>query len=199
MSGDYSRIRFDPRTDIASVWMQQGRVQLDSDWNEGMAALDRRLRAESVDTFGVQPVPGMTGVAVVSPQTPDAFKIEAAGGNMTIGRGRMYVDGLLAENHGGGAVEFDAVLAELRGQTALAYDQQPYFSAPPALPSGGPHLAYLEVWSRELTYLQRPEIVENAVGVDTTTRWQTVWQVRLLGNIGSVDCTTPDAQFPAWQ
>src|SRR5690606_33282506 len=58
---------------------------------------------------------------------------------------------------------------------------------------------YLEVWSRELTYLQRPEIVENAVGVDTTTRWQTVWQVRLLGNIGSVDCTTPDAQFPAWQ
>jgi hypothetical protein len=199
MSGDYSRIRFDPRTDIASVWMQQGRVQLDSDWNEGMAALDRRLRAESVDTFGVQPVPGMTGVAVVSPQTPDAFKIEAAGGDMTIGRGRMYVDGLLAENHGGGAAEFDAVLAELRGQTALAYDQQPYFSAPPALPGGGPHLVYLEVWSRELTYLQRPEIVENAVGVDTTTRWQTVWQVRLLGNIGSVDCTTPDAQFPAWQ
>ncbi|MCC6921617.1 MAG: hypothetical protein IT525_00910, partial [Nitrosomonas sp.] len=199
MSGDYSRIRFDPRTDIASVWMQQGRVQLDSDWNEGMAALDRRLRAESVDTFGVQPVPGMRGVAVVSPQTPDAFKIEAAGGDMTIGRGRMYVDGLLAENHGGGAVEFDAVLAELRGQTALAYQQQPYFSAPPALPGGGPHLVYLEVWSRELTYLQRPEIVENAVGVDTTTRWQTVWQVRLLGNVGSVDCTTPDGQFPAWQ
>jgi nitrous oxidase accessory protein NosD len=199
MSGDYSRIRFDPRMDIASVWMQQGRVQLDSDWNEGMAALDRRLRAESVDTFGVQPVPGMTGVAVVSPQTPDAFKIEVAGSDMTIGRGRMYVDGLLAENHGGGAVEFDAVLAELRGQTALAYQQQPYFSAPPALPGGGPHLVYLEVWSRELTYLQRPEIVENAVGADTTTRWQTVWQVRLLGNIGSVDCTTPDGQFPAWQ
>src|SRR5690606_28510724 len=107
MSGDYSRIRFDPRTDIASVWMQQGRVQLGAEWNEGMAALDRRLRAGSVDTFGVQAVPGMTGVAVVSPQTPDAFKIEAAGGDMTIGRGRMYVDGLLAENHGGGAVEFD--------------------------------------------------------------------------------------------
>lgn len=199
MSGDYSRIRFDSRTDIAGVLMQQGRVQLDSDWNEWVAALDRRLRAESVDTFGVHPVPGITGVAVVSPQTPDAFKIEAAGGNITIGRGRMYVDGLLAENHGGGTLEFDSVLAELRGQTALAYDQQPYFPAPPALPGGGPHLAYLEVWQRELTYLQHPEMVENAVGVDTTTRWQTVWQVRFLSNIGAADCTTPDGQFPAWQ
>lgn len=199
MSGDYSRIRFKPENDFAGVLMQQGRVQLDSDWNEWVAALDRRIRAESVDTFGVQPTPGMIGVAVVSPQTPDAFKIEAAGGNITIGRGRMYVDGLLAENHGGGAVEFDPVLAELRGQTALGYDQQPYFPAPPALPAGGPHLAYLEVWQRELTYLQHPQIIENAVGVDTTTRWQTVWQVRFLGNIGTADCKTPDDQFSAWQ
>src|SRR3989338_4493629 len=106
MSGDYSRVRFDPRIDLSGVQMQQGRVQLDSDWNEWVAVLDRRLRAESVDTFGVHVTPGITGVAVVSPQTPDAFEILAAGGNITIGRGRMYVDGLLAENHGGGAVEF---------------------------------------------------------------------------------------------
>ena len=69
MSGDYSRVRFDPRIDMAGVLMQQGRVQLDSDWNEWVAVLDRRLRAESVDTFGVNPTPGFTGVAVVSPQT----------------------------------------------------------------------------------------------------------------------------------
>ena len=53
MSGDYSRVRFDPRIDLSGVLMQQGRVQLDSDWNEWVAVLDRRLRAESVDTFGV--------------------------------------------------------------------------------------------------------------------------------------------------
>ena len=199
MSGDYSRLRFDPRVDFAGVLMQQGRVQLDSDWNEWVAVLDRRLRAESVDTFGVHPVPGVTGVAVVSPQTPDAFKIEAAGGNITIGRGRMYVDGLLAENHGGGTLEFDPVLDELRGKTALAYNQQPYFPAPPALPSGGPHLAYLEVWHREVTHLQQPNLVETALGVDTTTRMQTVWQVRLLRNIGGADCTTPDNAVAGWQ
>lgn len=199
MSGDYSRVRFNPGSDMAGVLMQQGRVQLDSDWNEWVAVLDRRWRTESVDTFGVNPTPGVTGVAVVSPQTPDAFKIEAAGGNITFGRGRMYVDGLLAENHGGGTLEFDPVLAEQRGQTSLAYNAQPYFPAPPALPSGGPHLAYLEVWQRELTYVQRPDLVESAVAVDTTTRWQTVWQVRLLANIGGADCTTLEGQFPAWQ
>ncbi len=203
MSGDYSRVRFDARGDIAGVLMQQGRVQLDSEWNEWVAVMDRRLRAESVDTFGVHPVPGFTGVAVVSPQTPDAFKIEAAGGNITIGRGRMYVDGLLAENHGGGTLEFDPVLAELRGVNPLAYNQQPYFATPPAVPplpaGNGPHLAYLEVWQREVTYLQQTNLVESAVGVDTTTRWQTVWQVRFLANIGAADCHTPEDQFTAWQ
>ncbi len=199
MSGDYSRVRFDPRIDLSGVLMQQGRVQLDSDWNEWVAVLDRRLRAESVDTFGVHVTPGITGVAVVSPQTPDAFKILAAGGNITIGRGRMYVDGLLAENHGGGTAEFDPVLAELRGQTALAYNLQPYFPAPPSLPSGGLHLAYLEVWQREVTHLQQPNLVESAVSVDTTTRQQTVWQVRLLANVGGANCTAPDATVAGWQ
>lgn len=199
MSGDYSRVRFDPGIDLSGVLMQQGRVQLDSDWNEWVAVLHRRLRAESVDTFGAHTAPGITGVAVVSPQTPDAFKILAAGGNITIGRGRMYVDGLLAENHGGGALEFDPVLAELRGQTALAYNQQPYFPALPALPGGGPHLAYLEVWQREVTHLQQPNLVDSAVGVDTTTRLQTVWQVRLLANVGGANCTTPDNTVAGWQ
>ena len=49
MSGDYSRVRFDPSVDLSGVLMQQGRVQLDSDWNEWVALLDRRLRAESVE------------------------------------------------------------------------------------------------------------------------------------------------------
>ncbi len=201
MSGDYSRVRFDPRLDLSGVLMQQGRVQLDSDWNEWVAVLERRLRTESVDTFGVELIPGITGVAVVSPQTPDAFKIEAAGGNITIGLGRMYVNGLLAENHGDaeGAQEIDPVLAELRGKDPLPYNKQPYFPAPPALPVVGTHLAYLEVWQRELTYLERPELVEKAVGVDTTARLQTVWQVRLLGNVGGANCTTPDNQVTGWQ
>ena len=197
MSGDYSRNRFDPRADFAAVLMQQGRVQLDSDWNELVDILDRRLRAETVDL--VSDGQHNPGVAVVPRETPDAFKVLAAGGKLTIGRGRMYVDGLLAENHGPGDGEFDAVLAETRGTAAVNHDDQPYHPNPKVLPAGGTHLAYLEVWQREVTHLEQPAMVEPAVGVDTATRMQTVWQVRLLANVGGgVTCATPDAGIPGW-
>lgn len=191
MSGDYSRQRFDAKNHFSSVLMQQGRVQLDADWNELVDILDRRLRAETTDIIGR---------AVVPKETPDGFRIQLAAGALTIGRGRMYVDGLLAENHGKAPLEFDPILAESRGTLALPYNEQPYFPAvatvAPAPTSGGPHLVYLDVWQREVTYLQEPKLVESAVGVDTTTRKQTVWQVRVLANVGAgASC---GAALPAW-
>ncbi|MGZ8445069.1 MAG: DUF6519 domain-containing protein, partial [Candidatus Binatia bacterium] len=180
MSGDYSRQRFDVKHDFTGVLMQQGRVQLDADWNELVAILDRRLRAETTDIIGKSTVPK---------ETPEGFRIQLAAGVLTIGRGRIYVDGLLAENHGKAPMEFDPILAEQRGTLALPYNEQPYFpevaSAAPAPTAGGPHLVYLDVWQREVTYLQDPNLVETAVGVDTTTRLQTVWQVRVLANVGA--------------
>jgi nitrous oxidase accessory protein NosD len=198
MSGDYSRHRFNPRNHYAGVKMQQGRVQLDADWNEWTDLIDRRTRAETVDTFGVFPSAGIGGVAVVSPQTPEAFLIEVSGGGLSIGPGRMYVDGLLAENFGdeNGPQSFDRVLTELHGQNPINYTQQVYHPAPDNLPTGGSHLAYLEVWQRETGHLQRPDLVEKAIGVDTTTRTQTVWQVRLLENIdSSITCSSPDSDL----
>ena len=203
MKGDISRYRFNARNGFSGVNQQQGRVQLDADWNEWTDVIDRRTRAETVDTYGVFPSTGIGGVAVVSPQTPDAFLIEVIAGKLSIGQGRMYVDGLLAENFGdeNGPQDFDPLLAELRGQNPLAYTQQPYNPDPVDLPATGPHLAYLEVWQRGVSHLQRPDLVEKAIGVDTTTRTQTVWQVRLLQNIdSSITCTSPDADLGApWE
>jgi Family of unknown function (DUF6519) len=34
MSGDYTRLNFDPKKGFSGVLKQQGRVSLDSDWNE---------------------------------------------------------------------------------------------------------------------------------------------------------------------
>lgn len=199
MSGDYSRERFQARANVSGVRMQQGRVQLDSDWNEWVAVVDRHFRAETIDLVGREPDPDFQGVAVYPRQTPDAFKVDLTAGNLTFGRGRMYVDGLLAENHGAGALEFDRVLEETRGVDAVTYDAQPYFPLPPALPEAGRALAYLDVWQREVTHLQDPGLVESAVGVDTTTRLQTVWQVRVLPDVGSdVTCTTPDGEIAGW-
>jgi hypothetical protein len=195
MSGDYSRKTFDPFRDFSGVLMQQGRVQLDADWNELVGIISRRLRAETTD---------ITGRGTVPKETPDGFKIEISGGTLTIGRGRIYVDGLLAENHGKPPLEFDAVLSEQRGTLAVPYEEQPYFpnagTLAPAPTEGGPYLVYLDVWQREVTYLQVPELIEKAVGVDTTTRLQTVWQVRVLADVGTdVTCDTPDDQVSGWQ
>jgi hypothetical protein len=194
MSGDYSRKTFDPKRDFSGVLMQQGRVQLDADWNEMIGIISRRLRAETTDIIGRGTVPK---------ETPDGFKIEVAGGKLTIGRGRIYVDGLLAENHGNAPLEFDPVLAEQRGTLAIPYNEQPYFpnvaAVAPVPTEGGPYLVYLDVWPREVTYLENPDLLEKAVGVDTATRSQTVWQVRMLANIGKdVSCDTPDEKIPGW-
>jgi hypothetical protein len=194
MSGDYSRKTFDPLRDFSGVLMQQGRVQLDADWNELVGIISRRLRAETTDIIGRGTVPK---------ETPDGFKIEISGGVLTIGRGRIYVDGLLAENHGQPPLEFDAVLGEERGTLPVPYDEQPYFpnaaTVAPAPTEGGPYLVYLDVWQREVTYLEVPDLIEKAVGVDTTTRWQTVWQVRVLAKVdGDVTCDTPDDQVAGW-
>jgi Family of unknown function (DUF6519)/Right handed beta helix region len=194
MSGDYSRKTFNPRRDFSGVLMQQGRVQLDADWNELVGIISRRLRAETTDIIGRGTVPK---------ETPDGFNIQIAGGTLTIGRGRIYVDGLLAENHGKEPLEFDPVLAEQRGTLAVPYNEQPYFPnvalVAPAPQEGGPYLVYLDVWQREVTFLEDPDLIEKALGVDTTTRLQTVWQVRVLSGVGAnVGCDTPDAKVPGW-
>ena len=191
MAGDYTRFSFNPFDDFAAVLMQQGRVQLDADWNEFIEIIDRRFRAETIDIIGRATVPK---------ETPDGFKIATpTAGKMTIGPGRIYVDGLLAENHGAVPVAFDATLAEQRNTLPIDYAVQPYLPSPDPLPTGnGPHLVYVDVWRREVTAVEDPLLIEKAVGVDTATRYQTVWQVKVLANVGNVTCDTPLDQIPGW-
>ena len=174
MSGDYSRKTFNVKHNYSGVLMQQGRVQLDADWNEQVEMNFRRQRAETVDTIGR---------AIVPMETPDGFKVELQAGVLRIFPGRMYVDGLLAENHGADPNQFYAVLDEERGTQPLLYQKQPFFPNAQIiepLPTNGIHIAYLDVWQREMTYVKQPDLVEVAIGVDTTARWQTVWQVKVL-------------------
>ena len=191
MSSDLSRQRFNPANDFSSVLMQQGRVQLDADWNEWNEILDRRWRSETIDIIGR---------CVVPLETPAGFEIKLSGGSLTIGRGRIYVHGLQAENHGDGNPGFDPILAESRGVDPLPHEKQPYYKDPEPLPeAGGPHLVYLDVWEREVTYVEDPNLVENAVAVDTTSRLQTAWQVRVLSNVGDgATCATPDEELNGW-
>ena len=126
------------------------------------------------------------------------------GPGLTIGKGRLYVDGLLAENHGAvsgddASRRFDPLLGEPFFADPILYAAQPYLPEPPPLPTAGRHLVYLDVWDRERSYLDEPGLVESAVGVETSARVQTVWQVRTLGeDAGNAGCASPDADLPGW-
>lgn len=199
MGADLSRVRFDARADINKVVQQQGRVVLDSDGNEQADLLDRRMRAQSADLGSYGPLPDIAGTAVVPRTTPDAFKLSFAGTALMLGRGRMYVDGVLAENHGTGTVELDPLLAELRGAAGTPYLQQPYWPNPDPLPTTGRHVVYLEVRERELTWVEDPELIDPAIAVDTTARTQVIWQVRVHAPAApGIDCDTRDQDIPGW-
>jgi hypothetical protein len=204
VSFDKSRFPFNPNNDFCGVVMQQGRVQLDSDWNEWLAELSRRTQAGTLDTLGRAAYPATT---------PFAFQITASsvgGANqLSIGPGRMYVDGLLVENHGDPtAAQWDPALAEMSGSPqpppgaatgALDYTDQPYMPAGTQLPAGkGPFLAYVDVWIRPVSYLQYPDLVDKAVGIDSTGRLQTAWQVKLfdLANSPGATCNSTISGWP---
>ena len=52
MKADLTRHSFDPLKHFARVLMQQGRVQLDADWNEQAAILLHLMRRLAEDQFG---------------------------------------------------------------------------------------------------------------------------------------------------
>lgn len=188
--------------------MQQGRVQTDSDWNEWLLELSRRMQAGTLDTVGRS----------VYPQNmPSAFQItaqtDADGNHILIGPGRMYVDGLLAENHGDPTTAvWDPALAELSNTPqptpstpttppapgSIDYAKQPHLPNPPAISGNGPFLAYLDVWTRPVTYIEDSNLIDPAIGVDTSGRLQTVWQVKLMPSpSGSPTCPESNDWWPA--
>lgn len=200
MAGDYTRFTFDPLKAFSGVRKQQGRVSLDADFNEFEAILDRRGRAQMYDTVG------SVGRAVVPKTTPEGFKIGLSGGQLSIGIGRAYVDGILAECFGdlraGTPTLRDDILGGIRGATALPFDRQPFyytgFPFPSAVLSPGRiNTVYLDVWQREVTVCEDERLREPALnGPDTATRVQTAWQVKVLSDAAtSSNCA---ATPPGW-
>lgn len=57
MKGDFSRLTFDPCKHYSSVRMQQGRVQLDADWNEQQDITAYRIETEIKDFLGQSGAP----------------------------------------------------------------------------------------------------------------------------------------------
>jgi hypothetical protein len=89
MKADFSRNSFDPRKHYSAVLLQQGRVQIDADWNEQQQIHAHRAERVSADVIG------STGAPKTSPGF--GFGFTADGTDLTLTPGRYYVDGLLCE------------------------------------------------------------------------------------------------------
>ncbi|WP_267470545.1 DUF6519 domain-containing protein [Nocardia abscessus] len=174
MHGDFSRRTFQAADHFAAVLFQQGRVQLDADFNENAEILLHYLRTVVEDLVG----------RAAAPKDHAGFDVRAAPpvvgtpADLLIGPGRMYVDGLLVENEIG-----DPDVAT----TWTSYWNQPDGYLDPSVTEDqlpeGIFVAYLRVWEQLVTALQRPRIREVALGdpgPDTATRARVVWQLAPL-------------------
>lgn len=96
MKDDITRETFGPFKHFSRVLMQQGRVQLDADWNEQVAIHHHYLRSLAADVIGpfgspynndgFKPIP-LPGTGAAPPKTADFLLSE----------GHVYVDGILCE------------------------------------------------------------------------------------------------------
>ena len=197
MKGDFTRDTYDVAKHFSRVLMQQGRVQLDADWNEQTAILLHYLRTLAADIIGSHagPVDAM-GFELILQDTNAEARIDAIepdpvraavlkqkvkDGDMVIGPGRYYAHGVLVEND----------------RAMLFTEQAGYpFSEQTKLENlkNQELLAYLDVWERHITYVEDDHIREVALGgPDTCTRAQVVWQVRVLRRTdvaGQFGCTS---------
>jgi hypothetical protein len=185
MTGDFTRNTFDPAKHYRDVLMQQGRAQVDADWNEQADLTARRDETTTADIVGDCGGPAggaafgvITATAALSPaelQHLKDLKIPPlAPGDFYLSAGRYYVDGIQCEN-----------------EWPLPFTAQPDRCDVAALPKGS-YLLYLDVWQRHITALEDGSIRESALGgPDTATRVKTICQVRTLDLGAAIDPNNP--------
>ncbi len=183
MKGDFTRTTFDAARRFSRVLMQQGRVTIDADANEQTDILLHYLRTLAADLIGPYAAPAVDGGFALGTD---------ANGQLTIGAGRYYVDGILVEND----------------QPCL-YSAQPHYRLPTEdgflaetrQKAGHTLFVYLDVWERHVTHVDVPAIRDVALGgPDTSSRSQVVWQVKAVAirsptsqqvSLGQLRCTDP--------
>jgi len=154
MKGDFSRSTFRREQHYHGVLMQQGRVQLDADWNESLdiiAPLDETTRIDAIGRTGVPKMGGGFGIGIA----PD-------GADLTIDAGRLYVDGLLCELDGS-ATPATAVRVDEIEVAWLILDGRPLVAA-----------EWIEVAETQATETPVAPQITRIVAVDVGTRTLTV-------------------------
>jgi len=163
MKGDFTRQAFRAHHHYRGVLQQQGRAQLDADWNEQVLLQAHLDRLVTEDTIGPQGAPEhAAGMAIVDKDgNPPAGPLAAD--DLRISPGHYYLHGILCEN-----------------ENLVPLGDQPDLPGVGLTTDHGDYVAFLDVWHRLITSAEEPSLREVALGgPDTATRTRTVWQVRV--------------------
>ena len=173
MKGDFARVSFDPSRHYSQVFQQQGRVLLEADWNEQAHIQLYLLRTLVRDLVGPCWAAG-SGFAITGSTTnADGSSKPLPLTDWQLAPGHFYVDGILCVN------EIACTLAQQPNAPTPDYgvtDGKSGFENPPQ-----GFALWLDVWERHLCAVEAPRIADVALdGVDTASRAQVVWQLRML-------------------
>lgn len=208
MKGDYTRDSFDATKHFSRVLLQQGRVQLDADWNEQTSIVLHYLRTLATDLLGPHAGPAdKLGFEIITqasfPPTSagdidlseklakieadqtrrDDLKKALAKGDMIIGPGRYYVAGILVEND-----------AAILYSEQLGYPFSDETKIEKIKTRSSALLMYLDVWEREVSHIEDDQIREVALGgPDTCMRAKVMWQIKvLIQDKTTINCQSVD-------
>ncbi|NJO16623.1 MAG: hypothetical protein HC877_13030 [Thioploca sp.] len=167
MKGDFSRMSYHERNHYSLVLMQQGRVQLDADWNEQAMIQWSNLQKLVENLIGEHGGPNDDFLIEPRPNQDSSNTEETIPRDFIIRSGRYYVGGIMCEN-----------------DEDCAFTNQKDYPIPEGegIKQGNTnYLVYLHVWFRHITNVQDDSIREVALnGADTATRIKTVWQVKVI-------------------
>jgi len=170
MKTQISRDSFQPGQRYSGVYLQQGRMILDADWNE-LTDIEKARLVDALRDVIAGGAPRVGGLKIYA--DPDGST------NIRIQPGALYVEG---------------VPACLDAAASLAVNAQPDYPIQ-ADYSGQSLRLYADVWERSVSALEQSDLLDAALhGADTATRSQTLLQVKWCAN--GMDPLNPAANPP---
>ena len=157
--GDFTRDTFHPEKTFSRVLMQQGRVQIDADWNEQVSIQLHYLRNLARDIGGEHWGPFQGKGFEISSVVAEDFKI---------GKGHYYVLGILCEADAEFTYKIQPNYSPTNEENLKNFLRQSF-------------LVYIDVWERHISYVEDDSVREIALGgPDTASRAKIIWQVKIF-------------------
>jgi len=177
MKGDFSRFSFANYNNYLEVLKQQGRVSLDSDWNEQAEIWRenfRQLATDIIGPFAIPKSPNRLAADNSKALKVSNYKSQTGGGfDFRVDKGLAYVDGYL-----------------IRYENDFTYLSQSDYPEPDPVTDPGDLLVYIETFLKTVNFIDDELIREPALGgADTCLRAKIVGQIRVLPclNVGDIE------------